>query len=283
MQSPNAPELVYLPDELLKNIIDQLESEYLVQLSMTCRRLHFLALPIVFAQAEIHDTTSLFLYHPPAHILHALQLALFVQNIESLCICFSTHGDRCLPCTRELCRLISRLPSMKRFYLNFPFSPPPTLLGPAWQREVICHLNLIVNRSCTLLMVAGGYEITLDPGVDASAIRVQSRSIINSVDLRFRRLLWRINRAVRFAVPFNLKWLGGRHYGLCEFRVLSIVLLRPPFLNWTISTLQNNSRTLTTVAFRNDDIMASTWQDILSTITLPYLSKFEIIGMSFEH
>lgn len=66
MQSPNAPELVYLPDELLRNVIDQLESESLVQLSMTCRRLHFLALPIVFARADIHDTTS-FSLRDPSH------------------------------------------------------------------------------------------------------------------------------------------------------------------------------------------------------------------------
>ena len=190
MQSPNAPELVYLPDEILENIIDRVESESLVQLSMTCRRLHFLALPIVFARANIHDTRSFYLHNPPAHVLRALRLALFVENVETIGISFSTHDDRILPYARELHRLISLLPSMKRFYLNFSYSylMPPTLPDPAWQREVIRLLNLIINKSCTLLSVAGRSEMLLDPG--ASAIRVQSRSIINSLDLRFRRLLW---------------------------------------------------------------------------------------------
>ena len=286
MQSPNAPELVYLPDELLENIIDRVESESLVQLSMTCRRLHFLALPIVFARADIHDTRSFYLHDPPAHILRALRLALFVENVESIGISFSTHDDRILPYARELHRLISRLPSMKRFYLNFLYSyPSPTVPDPAWQREFICLLNLIVNRSCTLLSVSGGNEI-LDPGVDASAIRAQSRSIINSVDLRFRSLLWRINRAVRFVIPSNLKRLGGRghHYGLREFRAVSIILIQPPFLIWTISILQNNSRTLTAVSFKTNDAMTNTWQDILSNIALPFLSKFEMTSsLGFEH
>lgn len=127
----------------------------------------------------------------------------------------------------------------------------------------------------------GGWrdEIPLDPGVHASAIRVQSpRSIINLGGLQFRRLLWRINRAFGFVVPFKFKRLGGpgRHYGLREFRALSIVLLQPPFLDWTISTLQNNSRNLTAVSFKTDGILTKTWQDILSNITLPYLSKFEM-------
>ena len=292
MQSPNAPELVNLPDELLENIIGQLESETLVQLSMTCRRLHFLALPIVFARAGIRDTRSFFLHDPPPHIFHALRLALFVQNVESLGVGFTTHYDGLLPYTRELRRLISRLPSMKRFYLNFSYLylRPPTVPDPTWQGEVIRLLNLIIHRSCTFLSVAGGDRIplvALDPGVPgASAIRVQSRSIINSVDLRFRSLLWKINRAVGFVIPFNLKRLGGRgrHYGLREFRVLSIILLRPPFLNWTISTLQNNSRTLTAVSFKTDGTLANTWQDILSNITLPYLSKFEMISsLGFGH
>lgn len=275
MQSPHAPELVSLPDELLENIIDQLESESLVQLSLTCRRLHFLALPIVFARADIHDTTSFFLHDPPAHILHALRFALFVQNVESLGVGFSTYDDRLLPSTRELGRLISRLPSMKRFYLSFSYSHllSPTVPDSAWQREVIRLLDLITNRSCTLLSVAGGFEIRPDPGADsASAIRVQSRSIVNS---GFRRLLRRIDRVV---IPFSLKRLGGRsrHYGLREFRALTIVLFQPPFLKWTISTLRNNSRTLTAVSFRTDGIPTNTWQDILSNITLPYLSKFEL-------
>jgi hypothetical protein len=45
----------------------------------------------------------------------------------------------------------------------------------------------------SLLSVIGWGKIPIDPGVDASAIRVQLRSIINSVDLGFRCLWWRIN------------------------------------------------------------------------------------------
>ncbi|KIJ89872.1 hypothetical protein K443DRAFT_15735 [Laccaria amethystina LaAM-08-1] len=89
MQSPNTPSLTHLPDELIENIVDHLEDESLIQLSMTCKRLHFFVLLIVFARANIldnniNDAACFYLNDPPAHILHALQLALFIQNVDSL-------------------------------------------------------------------------------------------------------------------------------------------------------------------------------------------------------
>ncbi|KIJ91725.1 hypothetical protein K443DRAFT_14161 [Laccaria amethystina LaAM-08-1] len=158
MQSPNTPSLTHLPDELLQNIVNHLEDESLIQLSMTCKRLHFFVLPIVFARANIldnniNDAACFYLHDPPFHILHALQLALFVQNIDFLGINFGYRTSMVLPYARELHKLVTCLPSVKRFYLSLSYSSSPSAPHPGWQKEVIPLLDLVVNRSCFLSSV----------------------------------------------------------------------------------------------------------------------------------
>jgi hypothetical protein len=122
--------------------------------------------------------------------------------------------------------------------------------------------------------VEGGDEIAEDY---ASAARSQSR-LINPVDRQVRRFLRRFEGAINYAIPQKLASLGrGNHRGgLREFRALSVVLLDPPFLDWTISTLQSNSQTLTAVSFQIERTPADEWHDILLSITLPLLSKFKL-------
>ena len=181
MQSPNAPSLIHLPDELFEKIVDHLEDEFLIHLSMTCKRLHFFVLPIVFARAniqDINDDTCFYLHDPPAHILRALQLALYIQNVDSLGIDFGYRTSAVLPYARELYKLVSHLPSVKRFYLNLSHSRSPSAPHPGWQKEVILLLDLVVNKSCLLLSVDGGYGIAGDYML---ATRSQSR-LMNPVD-----------------------------------------------------------------------------------------------------
>lgn len=142
------------------------------------------------------------------------------------------------------------------------------------RRLLILLLDLVVNRPCLLLSVDGGYGIA---GDYTSATRSQSR-LMNPVDRQVRRFLRSFKGAINSAIPQKLATLGRRnHYrGLREFHALSVVTLHPPFLDWTISTLQSNSQTLTAVSFRIDRTSADTWHYILSSITLPFLSKFKL-------
>ena len=186
MQSPNTLSLIHLADELLEKIVDHLEDESLIQLSMTCKRLHFPVLPIVFTRANIqniNDATFFYLHDPPAHILRALQLALFIQNVDSLGIDFGYRTSTVLPYARELHKLVSRLPSVKRFYLNLSHSRSPSAPHPGWQKEAILLLDLVVNKSCLILSVDGGYGIA---GDYTSATRSQSR-LMNPVGRQVRR------------------------------------------------------------------------------------------------
>ncbi|KIJ98620.1 hypothetical protein K443DRAFT_9045 [Laccaria amethystina LaAM-08-1] len=201
MQSPT-----HLPDELLENIVDRLEDEPLMQLSMTCRRFHFLALPIVLARANIKDrnTRYLYLHDPLAHILPALRLALFVQNVDSLSINFG-------------------------------------------------------NRTNTIL------TYTLRPTINPAK--------------PVGRLLGHFCEAMKSVIPQKLARLSSSRnhcHGLHEFQALSPVLFHPPFIDWTMSTLQTNSQTLTAVSFEINETAVSTYLHILSSITLPFLSKFKL-------
>jgi len=249
-----------------------------MQLSMTCRRFHFLILPIVFARANIKDssTTCFYLYDPPAHILRALRLALFVQNIDSLSTTFSYHSYTVQLYVRELYGLVSRLPFMKRFHIRLPHSlAPDARAHPGWQTEVIRLLDLVVvQKSCLLLSVAGGDGVG---GGYTSTTGSQSRPTINQAE-RVKRLLRHFRGVMKSVVPQKLVLLGSRNHrhGLHEFRALSFILFHQPFLDWTISTLQTNSQSLTAVSFETTKTPASTWRGILSSITLPFLSKFKL-------
>jgi hypothetical protein len=272
--------LTHFPDELLENIVEQLEDESLMQLSMTCRRFNFFALPTVLARANIDDgnITSLYLRDPPAHVVHALRLALFVQNLDSLGICFGGRTNTILPYARELCRLVSRLPSMKTFYMRFSHRVSPDALHPGWQVEVIRLLDLVVQKSCVFLYVDGGDGLS-----NALATGSQSRPTINPVG-RVRRLLGHFRETMKSVIPPKLARLGGSRnhcHGLREFQARSFFLFHPPFIDWMISTLQTNSQTLTAVSFETHKTPASIWPDILSNVTLPFLSKFKLTGNLF--
>ena len=99
------------------------------------------------------STTCFYLHEPPAHTLHVLQLNLFVQNIDSLGITFGCHTT-VLPYASELCRLVSRLPFIKMFYISLSaHSLSPGAPHPGWQMEIIWLLDLVVKKPCVLLSV----------------------------------------------------------------------------------------------------------------------------------
>jgi hypothetical protein len=54
------------------------------------------------------------------------------------------------------------------------------------------------------------------------------------------------------------------------------MLFQPPFLDWTTSTLQTNTQTLLQVSFKTNYISPSTSRGLLSKLTLPSLSKFQL-------
>ena len=65
--------LADLPNELINNLIRDLPAETLCCLAMTCKRLHYLALPIIFYRAGTDPSSkNLVLREPSESLLHAV-------------------------------------------------------------------------------------------------------------------------------------------------------------------------------------------------------------------
>ena len=170
---------------------------------------------------------------------------------------------------------------MKRFYNSLSRSASSDAHHPWQTEEVIRLLDLVVQKSCVFLSVVGGDGLG---GGNGLATGSQSCPTINPVG-RVRRLLGHFHGAMGSDIPKKLAWGSHNHcHGLRKFHALSFGLCYPPFFDWMISTLQTNSQTLTAVCFETDKTPASIWHDILSSITLPFLSKFKLTsgGMFIE-
>ena len=102
-----------------------------------------------------------------------------------------------LPYASELCRLVSRLPSVKMFYISLSDLLSPGAPHPGWQTEIIQLLDLVVHKSCVLLSVAGGDGMA---GDNASATGSQSHPTINPAE-RVRRLLGHFCGAMKSVIP----------------------------------------------------------------------------------
>ena len=80
------PKFTDLPNKLLGLIFNYLDSDSLFSLSMTCRVLHYVALPAFFEQNDVKELASgrVFLYRPPRKMLQALRMALFVEKLDQI-------------------------------------------------------------------------------------------------------------------------------------------------------------------------------------------------------
>ncbi|KAJ7155859.1 hypothetical protein C8R46DRAFT_1295949 [Mycena filopes] len=118
--------LVNLPTEVLLSIFEFLDAE-LFSLSLLCRRLHFLALPLFLERHSIPDPCErTFLqidtYCPSDDdVLRALTIALFIPSIKHLICVFpdpvSIH--RHLASMRRVTRLLMRLEKVDKLWLEF--------------------------------------------------------------------------------------------------------------------------------------------------------------------
>jgi hypothetical protein len=171
--STEVMKLCDLPTEVLLMIFDLLYAE-LFHLSLLCRRLHFLALPLFLAKNSITDpcdVTALdlgILNEPHSPVLSALMVALFVPSIKHLACAFPNPAyiHRHFNALRRVTRLIARLATVEKLSLEFAFNT--YRLGLVnWEGYDECAmwegcysalddlLNALRDKSCTSLTVIG--------------------------------------------------------------------------------------------------------------------------------
>ncbi|KAF8210918.1 hypothetical protein K438DRAFT_1808449 [Mycena galopus ATCC 62051] len=184
-----------LPTEVLLLIFHWLDEE-LFSLSILCRRLHFLALPIFLERNAIPDPCGTVLVDfatmpnlgtlasPDA--VQALSIALFVPSIEKLtCVFPAAHTYQRIAGIRRITRLVQRLATLKKLSLEFiphynnphePFRRKEYSQGRLWQG---CYsalhdlLDIVNSKLCTSLAILGSpaSNATEAPSCPAPSIR----------------------------------------------------------------------------------------------------------------
>jgi hypothetical protein len=164
------PKLTDLPNELLGLIIEYLDSDSLFWLSMTCKVLHYVALPAFFEQNEVKEPASgwVVVHKAPRKTLQALRMALFVANLDQIYYYFNHGLDRLLGEVRDLHGLVARLPSVDQVRLRFSVfdrwldRSPPTderLDVDVWRKEFGSMLDQFLVKGCKKLHITGGSRI----------------------------------------------------------------------------------------------------------------------------
>ena len=334
---PKLTKLLDLPNELLGLIVEYLDSDSLFWLSMTCRALHYVALPAFFEQNDVKEPASgwVVVYKAPRKTLQALRMALFVEKLDQIHYYLNPGLDRLLGEVRELRGLVARLPSVDQVKLHFSVfdswldrSPPtneerPRLDVDVWRKEFGSMLDQFLVRGCKKLHITGGSRVwtiyaypreTMKPVIplatDVEQLRsrlasslqllkareekVASRTFFGALRRKFTSLFCNAVPAKTplqattpqeeptkppppvTDIPQPVSSDPGIKPSLHEFYVHSEMLLQPPFLEWTLSTLQLNGECITTLSFKCIDISSETWSDFFAALTFPSLSEFEI-------
>ncbi|KAJ7639026.1 hypothetical protein FB45DRAFT_1055220 [Roridomyces roridus] len=225
-----------LPDELLLLILDHSDLHSLLSLSVLCRRLHYIALPLYFTRHGIE--------HPTEHakfdmldngkdVLSALQVALFVPSIGELS-CVFPHYQSIHPLfshIRRLCRLFARLAFVHR--VTLVLDGHASLCGDSsdegaatWAVEFGALLNTILQRGCSHFTVRYGQFFT-------KALRSRpSRPAQFFRNLRQTEL--QLESATDVAMEFDSEMSNLTH-----FSIESAVFLVPPCLSWSLSALEH--------------------------------------------
>ncbi|KAJ7912496.1 hypothetical protein B0H13DRAFT_1713038 [Mycena leptocephala] len=254
--------LLSLPNELLIVIFEnpKFPVDYLPILAVSCRRLHFVALPIYFARSGMPSPSKSAIIHLAADgpdMLAALNMALFISSIEYVSV--SLPHPSCtsifplLPHLRRVRAFISRFPSVKRVTLQLDArnsmcnSTADDRALRAWSSTLGGLLNVLVEKGCIDITVRYGGYLTRSFMLSSESTKRMKRAF-KSVKRLFRIRAanagkgWEFRRApdqgrerALTSVPSN----GARSRKLTSLHIESAVLIMPPCLNWTLSALRH--------------------------------------------
>lgn len=298
-QPPSAPgehvEFLTLPNEVLLQIFSFLPPNDLGTLSFLCKRLHYLALPLLLTLCSIDhplelSSGSVSLSNEHANAISALRLALFVTNINRFEFTFGVaivSSDGLLREIRSVKRLLQTVRvkeivmdfrhivlvrTKKRFGAGLEFHGTPmsrkkwyTVLG-----KLLKTLGAMEGSALTVLagrtflpIYEGQSEITrLDlsaatPGMLPSWLSTPPDPT-----------------AVEHRAPPDSYSPIGPLIQFTEFHVGSALFFQQPFLDWTIVALRSSS--IVVLSFEYLNLSYDSWTDLLTGITLPSATEFSI-------
>lgn len=300
-----------LPTEILLEVLELLDpaDPGIFALSTSCRRLHFLALPIYLAAHGITDAPALaskdlVLVPDQLDVLRALQTALFIPAVKHVSCSFSLNSARpgytsrnmdvFFRQIRSLASFLSILEQVDRVTLDFTdlnfwvireslevlevCVPCPMCLHSllrsyeAWDSVLSALLDVVLQKHCRTLKVEGGMFIAHPSqlqGKPKSQAAVDRWLVVHDFGRRIGSAF--VPKAGARQIPES----GKPHPDLRTFSIRSRVLLLPPCYKWTIAAL-NTSPRLTSLSIVRVEIPENNWEDILSNIHIPSLQYFAL-------
>ncbi|KAJ7231879.1 hypothetical protein B0H12DRAFT_204337 [Mycena haematopus] len=291
--------ILRLPNEILLEVLQRLDSADpgIFALSTSCRRLHFLVLPIYLAAYGITNAPALASNHinilsNQLDVLLALQTALFIPAVKHVSCSFSLNSARSdyTPRTldaffghiRRLANFLSILERVDEVTLNFKdlnfwvITESPDVLE-TWDSALSMLLDVVLEKHCKTLKVEGGmfmvhqsqFQRKPKPPIPVPLATVNRWSIIHDVGRRIGSAF------VGKADSQQIFESGKPRPDLRTFNIHSRVLLLHPCFKWTIATL-NSSPNLTSLSIIRVEIPEHTWDHILSSIHVPSLQYLSI-------
>ncbi|KAJ7641507.1 hypothetical protein FB45DRAFT_900377 [Roridomyces roridus] len=292
--------LLSLPNELLVAIFEnpQFPPHFLCILALSCRRLHFLALPIYFARKGMplpSKSAIITLQEDERDMLAALNMALFLTSMEDMTLifphpsCVSIYP--LLPHLRRVRRFISRFSALGRITLQLDTQTSVcNLVGDdgalrAWSCALCDLLNAVVER-CTDLTVEYGYftrSYILVARTPKGIRRIVKalRKLIKPRD-PFSGASWEFRRSPeqgRASVHRTIRASSARN--LTALHIQSGALVLPPCLAWTLSLFSSNS--ITTLSICNISLERRLWNPVLTLIAkaAPSLTNVTLSGLEY--
>ncbi|KAJ7061051.1 hypothetical protein C8F01DRAFT_1138728 [Mycena amicta] len=275
--------LAHLPTEILIAIVeDELFTWYhetLFHLSLVCRRLHFIALPVYLGRKGLWlDSTSFVAavelnigHYGTPNLFSGLSIALFPIRIDDV-TCILPH-----PSCTSIYPLVLHIRRLTRWIGGPNLQGPRSLtLQPdrqgsdclsvgndeqlrAWADAMGELLSTVVGKGCVELNLRYGAQFTktyvMAPGSPSSnglrgILRKLSRPFRGAADMeminaRFRRNSRfgseRVSIALRRSISSEAK--------ISRLGIASAILVKPPGLRWTLSLLQTCRITSLTLDF----------------------------------
>ncbi|KAF7356412.1 hypothetical protein MVEN_00974000 [Mycena venus] len=300
--------ILRLPNEILIQILQFHPADSgIFALSTSCRRLHYLALPVYLAAHGIPDTSALasqdlvLLPNQLDTVLVALQTALFIPSLklkhiscafalDSASIQYSfipirTRRDLFFRHLRRLAGFLSKLEQVDEVTLDFRdvgFALFSQGLGAldTWDSIISALLDASLETGCKTFTVEGGMFL-----VHSSQFQRNSSSFRTAVVIKRRSsLMSDLGRRIASAFvrrPDTIqRGIGSgdsesqpQPGGLRTFNIHSNVLLLRPCYSWTMATLRA-SPNLVSLSIVCADIPRRNGDDILANIHAPGLKYF---------
>ena len=255
--------LTDLPNELVEKIVDDLDDDgSICRLSLTCKRLHFLVLPMFFSRSELENLQNGFFHcHDPVpELLEAIRTALFVHSLSTFTFYFTTKIDQVISDISSLRGLLARIPPVGTIVLGLPENigyAPGIRKMERWGRAFLKLLETIDSSGCRDLRLLDpiGYprnnffnDLYVAAHPPAKPKGTKSRGMRNSGGFR-----------------------PHRSTGMSTIQILSPRLFQPFFIRWIIDMLKVNRESLVCIHLNIPSI-----HPVLKSMNFPAIKEVDI-------